>query len=192
MFLPVTRCPYCQTPIQINAPECPACRLTFPRTSALVGAMPRLHPIVADTTGQLKGSVSAKIRKEILKLQRRFPQLVVQVVMHRFAPEHPFSMHAFWLFNAGAFAGEAKRGKNNHAILILIDPFRRESAIVPGYGLDSLLKKEALEHLLEMSGPAFESNNWEVGLQLLLEGLTGLLHTVSIVDEGVVYAENEF
>ncbi len=36
-FWQVTRCPYCLTQIQMEAPECPACRLTFPRTTALVG-----------------------------------------------------------------------------------------------------------------------------------------------------------
>jgi hypothetical protein len=46
-------CPFCQTPLKAAAAECPACRLTFPRTSALVGALPRLAPMVADTTRRL-------------------------------------------------------------------------------------------------------------------------------------------
>lgn len=147
---------------------------------------------MADTTGQLRGSVAGKIRKDIHRLQRRYPQLIVQVVMHRFPLEHPFAMHAFWLFNAGAFAGEGKRGKNNHALLIAIDPERRESAIVTGYGLESLLRQEALDHLLEMSGPAFSSNNWEVGMQLFFDGLEGLLETISISDDGLKLGEYEF
>ncbi|MBC7980234.1 MAG: TPM domain-containing protein [Armatimonadetes bacterium] len=101
-------------------------------------------------------------------------------------------MHAFWLFNAGAFAGEGKRGKDNHALLIVIDPVRRESAIVPGYGLESLLKQEALDHLLEMSGPAFQANKWEAGLLLLLAGLEQLLETVAYLDEKIRYGENDF
>ncbi len=112
--------------------------------------------------------------------------------MHRFAAEHPFAMHAFWLFNAGAFAGEAKRGKDNHALLVLIDPSRQEAAIVPGYGLEPLLKQEALDHLLEMAGPAFQSAQWQVGLEILLDGLERLLESVSIADVGVEYAENDY
>ncbi|QTN30938.1 hypothetical protein HZ994_00875 [Akkermansiaceae bacterium] len=166
--------------------------LTFPRTTALVGALPRLNTMVADTTGQLKNGVAGKICKIIQKIQRRFPQLVIQVVMHAFPADHPFTMHAFWLFNAGAFAGEAKRGKDNHALLILIDPYRQESAIVPGYGLEPLLKQEALDHLLEMSGPAFQDAKWQLGLEVLLEGLEQLLESVSTVDEGIEFAENEF
>jgi uncharacterized membrane protein YgcG len=188
----VTCCPYCETPIPAEVPECPACLLSFPRTCALVGALPRLNPVVADTTGQLKGALAGKMRKAIQRMQRRFPQLVVQLVMHRFPVEHPFSMHAFWLFNAGAFAGEGKRGKDNHALLILIDPFRQESAIVPGYGLEPLLQQEALDHLLEMSGPAFQAAQWQVGLEILLHGLERLLESVSVPQEGIEYAENDF
>ncbi len=148
--------------------------------------------MVADTTGLLKKGIAGKIGKVIQKIQRRFPQLVIQVVMHRFPVEHPFSMHAFWLFNAGAFAGEAKRGKDNHALLILIDPYRQESSIIPGYGLEPLLKQEALDHLLEMSGPAFQSSKWQLGLELVLEGLEQLLESVSIVDEGAQLGVNDF
>ena len=111
------------------------------------------------------------MRKSIQRLQRRFPQLTVQLVMHRFPADHPFALHAFWLFNAGAFAGEGKRGKDNHALLILIDPARQETAIVPGYGLEQLLKREALDHLLEMAGPAFQAAQWQVGLEVLFDGL---------------------
>lgn len=166
--------------------------LTFPRTGALVGALPRLNPVIADTTGQLKRGETGKINRRIQQLQRRYPQLVVQVVMHRFPAEHPFSMHAFWLFNAGAFAGEAKRGKDNRALLILIDPFRQESAIVPGYGLEPLLRREALDHLLEMSGPAFQSGKWQLGLDVLLDGLDQLLESVSTVTEGGIQGVGDF
>lgn len=186
------RCPYCQTPLRPDVAECPACMLTFPKTSALVGAMPRLSPIVADTIGGLKGGDSTKLNRRIQRLQKRFPQLNVQVVMHRFPAEHPFSMHAFWLFNAGAFAGEFKRGKDNHALLIAVDPYRQESAIVPGYGLERLLKQEALDHLLEMSGPAFGEGKWLLGFEALLDGLELLLETVSSEGETQTYGAGEY
>lgn len=93
-------------------------------------------------------------------------------------------MHAFWLFNAGAFANNERRGHESHALLILIDPYRKESAIVPGYGLEPLLGREALDHLLEMSGPAFLSSKWQLGMDVLLEGLERLLETVSAESDG--------
>jgi uncharacterized membrane protein YgcG len=166
--------------------------LTFPRTSALVGAMPRLNPIVADTIGYLRSGDSTKLNRRIQRLQKRFPQLTVQVVMHRFPAEHPFTMHAFWLFNAGAFAGEFQRGKDNRALLIAVDPYRRESAIVPGYGLEPLLKQKALDHLLEMSGPAFGEGKWLIGFEALLDGLELLLETVSWESDTPAYGVGEY
>jgi uncharacterized membrane protein YgcG len=173
-------CPFCQTLLIADAQECPACRITFPRTSALVGALPRLSPVLADTTGQIDPHDQAKLKKRIAAIQRRFPQLVLQVVMHVFPTEHPFSMHVFWLFNAGNFAGDSKRGKENHALLIALDPNRSEAAIMPGYGLETFLKPEALDHLLELAGPAWQNSRWTDGIMRVLDGLDQLLESIAI------------
>jgi uncharacterized membrane protein YgcG len=179
------RCPFCQTPLKPDAPECPACRLTFPRTSALVGALPRLSPVVADTTRQLDSAAHTKLKKRIAEIQRRFPQLMLQVVMHAFPQEHPFSMHVFWLFNAGNFAGDSHRGKQNHALLVALDPMRGESAIMPGYGLEDFLKPETLDHLLELAGPAWQECRWTDGLLRVLDGLDQLLESIALPDDSV-------
>jgi hypothetical protein len=73
-----------------------------------------------------------------------------------------------------------------------VDPFRQESAIVPGYGLESLLKQEALDHLLEMSGPAFGEGKWLIGFEVLLDGLELLLETISVEGESTEYGDGEF
>lgn len=186
------QCPFCQTSLKADAQECPACRLTFPRTSALVGALPRFTPVVADTTRQIDPQDIAKLKKRIGAIQRRFPQLVLQVVMHVFPEEHPFSMHAFWLFNAGNFAGDSKRGKENHALLIAIDPNRSEAAIVPGYGLETFLKTETLDHLLELAGPAWQESRWTAGIIRVLDGLDQLLESIAIPQEAAHTAPGEF
>ncbi len=145
--------------------------------------MPRLNPVVADTTRKLGASDQAKLKKRIAQIQRRFPQLVLQVVMHVFPEEHPFSMHVFWLFNAGNFAGDSQRGKDNHALLVALDPSRGEAAIMPGYGLEPFLKTEALDHLLELAGPAWEKENWTEGILLVLDRLDQLLESIAVPDE---------
>jgi uncharacterized membrane protein YgcG len=176
------RCPYCQASLQPRTTECPACRLTFPRTVTLLGATPRMNPGVADSTGSLTSSEIGKIRKRLEYIQRRFPQAVVQIVMRALPHEHPFSLYAFWLLNAGAFAGESRRGKNNHTILLLIDPGRKESALVPGYGLEELLSPEALGHLLDLAGPVWEAGMWAEGIERVLTGLDKLLETVGVAE----------
>ncbi|WAC19303.1 TPM domain-containing protein [Luteolibacter sp. SL250] len=157
--------------------------MNFPRTSTLLGAMPRLSPGVSDTTGKLTSGETGKLRKRVTAIQRRFPQLVLQVVMRAMPEDHPFSLYAFWLFNAGAFAGEGRRGANNHAILLLIDPARQESALIPGYGLEPLLKPEALGHLLDLAGPVWEAGLWMEGIERVLAGLEKLLESVGAPEE---------
>jgi uncharacterized membrane protein YgcG len=186
------QCPYCQTPQQAAAPECPACRLSYPRTSALVGAVPRLTPVVADTTRSLSQTEQQKLKQQIARIQRRFPQLVLQIVMHEFPQEHPFSMHVFWLFNAANFAGDSRRGKDNHALLLALDPVRGEAAIMPGYGLEPFLPREALDHLLELAGPAWEKQQWADGLSRVLDGFDKLLESIAIPEDLAIRRSGEF
>lgn len=176
-------CPFCKTPLRTVATECSACRLTFPRTSALLGALPRFSPVVSDSTQQLGAANEAKLRKRIAKLHHRFPQLVMQVVVHYFPIDHPFAMHVFWMFNAGNYAGDSKRGKDNHALLFALDPSRGEAAIIPGYGLEIFLKTETLDHLLELAGPAWDKQLWTEGILQVLDGLDQLLESIAIPDD---------
>ena len=173
------RCPFCQLPLHATTSECPACRLTYPRTSALLGAVPRLSPLVADTTRSLGAADLAALRRRIAAIQKRFPELSLQVVMHQFPAEHPFAMHVFWLFNAAAFDGGGRRGQDNHALLLVIDPARGESGIMPGYGLEPLLQQEALDHLLELAGPAWNEGLWAAGILRVLDGLDQWLETLA-------------
>ena len=43
-----------------------------------------------------------------------------------------------------------------------------------------------------MSGPAFQSSKWQLGLEVMLEGLEQLLESVSVVDDGIKYGENDY
>lgn len=125
-------------------------------------------------------------------MQQRFPQLVLQIVIQSFPSEHPFAMHVFWLFNAANFAGGLNRGKENHALLIVLDPTRNEAAIIPGYGLELLLSTEALDHLLELAGPSWDNNRWAEGLNRVMDGLDQLLESVAIIDSKSGDLEGEF
>jgi uncharacterized membrane protein YgcG len=155
--------------------------LSYPRVSALLGAVPRITPLVADTTGTLRSADHKRINRELVRLQKRFPQIVPQVVMHRFPAAHPFSMHAFWLFNAADFAGASRRGRDNHSLMLAIDPFRGEAAIVPGYGLESFLTSESLGRLLDLAGPLWRESRWTEGVLHVFEELGRLLETVAVV-----------
>lgn len=170
-------CPYCQTTLLPDAGECGACRLSYPRASALLGAVPRLAGLVADTTATLGDTDQARLKQRLAKMQQRFPELVPQIVMHRFPDEHPFTLHVFWLFNAADFAGTSRRGSRNHALLIAIDPGRTEMAIMPGYGLEDLLTEESLGRILDAAAPLLRQCRWVDGMHQMLAELDTLLES---------------
>lgn len=144
-----------------------------------MGALPRLAQGVADNCHCLRPAEALRLMRRIDAIGSRFPQLVLQVVIHRFPAEHPLSLHVFWLFNAAQFAGTNRRGSDNHALLLAIDPGRREAALMPGYGLEPLLSEEALDHLLELAGPCWEQNRWADGILRVLDSIDAWLETLA-------------
>lgn len=176
-------CPSCQTPLKPDAGKCPSCQLSYPRNSSLLSELPPLTPGIADTTGLLDVPTKASLEKRLLAIQRRFPQLVPQIVVETFSKQYPLSLHAFWIFNAENFIANSARGKENHTLLIALDPVRNEAAIVPGYGLEPVLPPEALDQLLELAAPAWDQHHWDDGLIKLLDGLDSLLESVALSEE---------
>jgi uncharacterized membrane protein YgcG len=151
-----------------------------------------LTPGIADTTQSLTQAEQKKLLKEIARIQRRFPQLVLQLVVHEFSTDYPFSMHAFWLFNGGNFAGDSRRGKDNHALLLALDPVRGEAAIVPGYGLEPFMRPETLDHVLRLGDTAWQDAKWADGIYQVLDGLDSLLESISISDDSRENPTGEF
>ncbi|MGC4014615.1 MAG: hypothetical protein QM755_08895 [Luteolibacter sp.] len=176
-------CPFCRSPLDPGAPECPACRVTFPRTSALLGVLPRLSTGISDGSHRLTPAETAKLLKAKDVLERKFPQVTLQVVIYSFPQEHPFGLHVFWVFNAASFAGDAHRGVENHTILLAIDPDRAEGALMVGYGLESFVSREALDHLLELAGPAWQLQRWLDGIMTVVNGLDPLLESVAVLED---------
>jgi len=147
---------------------------------------------VADTTQTIGQADLTRLKRRIQEMEQRFPELSVQLVMHHFPREHPFSMHIFWLFNAGAFASESRRGASNHGLLIAVDPLRQEAAIMPGYGLEPFLKEETIGHLLDLASPAWEEGQWTDGFLRVLNSLDKLLESVAQPITTGIPAENDF
>lgn len=186
------RCPFCQSPVAADAAGCPQCKLSFPRATALLGAAPRLTPMVADTTGTLSDADQRRLKKRLGEIVERFPQLVPQVVMHRFPPEHPFGTHVFWLFNHANLAGDSRRGRDNHALMIALDPRRGEAAVMPGYGLEDSLTDDARGRLLGLGAEHWEKGDWIGGLLRVLDALDALLETIAVPTAAGAFQKGEF
>ncbi|WP_367873700.1 TPM domain-containing protein [Luteolibacter sp. Populi] len=174
------RCPYCRTPLAETAVECLHCHLTLDRATAILGAIPRLAPGVCDSTGVLSKKEIQKIVKAGSKLTWEFPQIQLHVLLHEFPREHPFALHVFWVFNCGGFSTESHRGEDNHAILLALDPVQGKSGLTVGYGLEPFLSDEAMDHLLELSEPAWKNAEWSRGILEVISGLGRLLESAAV------------
>lgn len=174
------RCPYCRTRLTESSPECPACRLTLNRANALLGPVPRLTDGVSDLAGLLPRGDAAKVAKAIGRLSWTFPQVTVQVLLHEFPAQHPFELNVFWIFNCGGLSLETNKGGENHTILLVVDPGQERSALMVGYGLEPFLGEEALDHLLELSEPAWMAGEWTRGILEVIAGLDRLLEGAAL------------
>lgn len=174
------RCPYCRARLTETAVECPKCVLTLDRASALLGAVPRLGRGVCDTTGALKRAEMQKLAKACGKLSWHFPQVTLNILLHEFPKEHPFDLHVFWIFNCGGFSTENSKGGENHSILLALDPVQGRSALTVGYGLEPFLSDDAMDHLLELSEPAWRTRDWMRGIMEIIAGLDRLLESAAL------------
>jgi uncharacterized membrane protein YgcG len=64
--------------------------------------------------------------------------------------------------------------------MLVIDPFREEAAIVPGYGLEPFLTDESLDRLLDLASPAWQNLRWTDGILRVLDGLDLLLESIAV------------
>lgn len=174
------RCPYCRTRLTETAVECPKCVLTLDRASVLLGAVPRLGRGVCDTTGSLSKAEMQKIAKACGKLTWHFPQVTLNILFHVFPNDHPFDLHVFWIFNCGGFSSENTKGGDNHGILLAVDPVQEKSALMVGYGLEPFLGDDAMDHLLELSEPAWKAKAWAKGVHEIIAGLDRLLEGAAL------------
>lgn len=139
------------------------------------------HPGISDAECLLTEGELRQIRRRVARLRERFRQVEPQVTLHRFPPEHPFALYAFWVFNGSVLSGHASRGSGNHAMLLLLDIDRREAALMPGYGLEPYLPPAALEELLHAAAPDWAAGHWADGILRVLDGLDALLESVASV-----------
>lgn len=174
------RCPYCDAALEETSPECPGCRLDLRRAAQLLGPVPRIEPEVCDSSGALTPAESKRLRRQVDEIARRFPQVRVQLVFRHFTDGHPIRLHAFWMFNLGAFATETEKLGGNRRILLLVDPVAANAALTLGYGLEPFIADDELDDLLEMAEDRWRNKEWHAGAMTLLDGLDSLLERAAL------------
>ena len=174
------RCPYCHSPLEENSAECPTCKLTLSRVSALLGPVPRTAPGIGETLRVLDKRSIKKLAARIDEMQRRFPQVKMHIIVRDFPSIYPFDLFLFLTFNHARLSIEAHKGCENRDILLVVDPSQARCGLTVGYGLEPFLREETLDHLLELAEPAFRDQRWLDGFTTIVDGLDRLLESVAI------------
>lgn len=172
-------CPYCRTALDEQALECPSCQLNLNRASRLLGTLPRILTGVEDAAALLKPREMRMLKERVRKLERRFPQVHVHVVVRSFSPVQPIELYAFWIFNGGELGQEAHKGGENRDVLLIIDPVSQRMALMVGYGLEPFLRQQALDHLLATAAPHMQQQQWLIGFLRVFDGLDLLLESAA-------------
>jgi len=178
-YLPLMRCPYCRTVVEEQAAECPSCQLSYQRTTALLGSLPRIMPNMQDASVILSPRELRKLKAHVRKLEDRFPQVRWHLVVQNLPLDRPIDLYAFWIFNSGMLAMEADKGAENRDIMVLLDPSSHRVAMMVGYGLEPFLQQQALDHLLSSIEPMWSAGQWLAGFLALLDGLDALLESAA-------------
>ena len=169
------RCPACRTPATEIDAACRQCGFSLEVAERSFGIPPSLQGPIADVAGVLGGFAARRAAREIAKVERRFPQLAMAVVLLEVPPQAPLAAYAFWLFNRSRLSSDVEKGGENRLVMLLIDISSDRAITMIGYGLEPLLHElhlqtclQAAEHPLQRGryGPAIESFMRELDRQL--------------------------
>lgn len=174
------RCPYCKSPLTENSSECPSCKLTLSRASALLGPVPLFGHTLAEMARLLNKGEVKQLQTLLDKVKRRFPQINIHTLIREFPENHPFDLYLFWIFNNAGLSEEAHKGGENRDILIAVDPAQTRVGMIVGYGLEPFLRDEALDHILAKAEPLFRQQKWLDGFVSIIKDLDQLLEVTAI------------
>lgn len=171
-------CPYCREPLSELSPECPGCKLELRRAAALLGPIPQIEAGICDQVEALDRRSYTRIRRRIERIDRRFPQVRIQILCRSFPRDHPLALYAFWIFNLGGISIGEEKGGDNHTVLLTLDPLAKKSAITIGYGIEPFIGEADLERLLDLGESAWQEKEWGQGILRVLDGLELLFESV--------------
>jgi hypothetical protein len=138
------------------------------------------------TTQSLDQVKQQKLKKEIARIHRRFPQLGLPLVVHQFPNEHPLSMHGT---RSGFSMQRALRATVGGETITTQSSLRStpHAAKLHASSVKVLshlfMKPETLDHLLKLGDTDWQNAKWAEGLLHVIDGLDSLLKSIAIPDE---------
>ncbi|MEP6821335.1 MAG: TPM domain-containing protein [Chthoniobacterales bacterium] len=141
--------------------------------------MPRHSRYLSDRSGQLPLPDMEAIRKKLRLFEKKFPQILLSVLVTELPAGSRVNEYAFWMANRARFSSVEKTENDNFDMLLVLDVVAKEAALTTGYGLEPYVSNEVLRSALEvMAGPLCKGD-LPRGIHACLEALTAKLRECS-------------
>ncbi len=176
-------CPSCLNTLFADAEECPACGFSLAVAATRFGAVPRYGVHVTDTTyEELTNHDFNRIKARCESFEKKFPESRFSVFITRLLPGQSAREYAFYVFNRCQFTRMTDKLGKNFGLLLLINMTARETSLMAGYGLESMLSEEALEKILDAGTVKFRAGKLAAGALLCInQAESALMASAKIV-----------
>lgn len=148
------KCPSCAAHLSAPVSRCPECKFSLQRLDMKFGLVPRHSRYLSDRSGRLPIPDMEAIRKELRLFEKKFPQILLSVLVTELPAGSGVNEYAFWMANRARFSSVKKKENDNFDMLLVLDVVAQEAALTTGYGLEPYVNEEVLRSVLEaMAGP---------------------------------------
>lgn len=173
-------CPECGHSVPAYAEACAVCGLSLDALDAVFGAVPAHRGKINDYVAAFSKSDLSKLSAALRQMHERFPQSTFAIFTTKTAPDRMLLTQAFWLFNRAKICAPASKLGRNFSVLLLISPLTAQAAITVGYGLERLLSKQDLHHILEAGRQDFSRMEFGRGCLKILARLSEAMRAASV------------
>ncbi len=120
------------------------------------------------------------LRKALRLFEKKFPQILLSVLVTELPAQHPVGEFAFWMANRARFSSVEKVETDNFDLLLTVDVASQKAALVTGYGLEPFVQEEDLQVALEALARAMQTEKLAPSIHVFLEALTKQLRQLSL------------
>ena len=174
------KCPSCATTLAAPEPRCPQCKLSLQRLDLKFGLVPRHSRYLSDRSQRLTLPEMKSLRHELRLFEKKFPQILLSVLLTELPTNHPVREYAFWMANRARFSSLEKTGSDNYDLLLVIDVASDTAALVAGYGLELYVSENDLAEVLQALARPLRAGDWAGGIHACLQALVAQLRECSV------------
>ena len=173
------KCPSCSAHLSAPVKSCPECKLSLQRLDMKFGLVPRHSRYLSDRSGRLPIPDMETIRKELRLFEKKFPQILLSVLVTELPTGTRVNDYAFWMANRARFSSVEKKESDNFDMLLVLDVMAKEAALTTGYGLEPFVSEEVLRRVLEAMAAPLRKGDLPGGIHAAIQALTARLRECS-------------